>query len=194
MIDEPPVKVDLPDNSPQNEPAEYPRRVLVLDDNESNRMLLKFALQMGMFEQTEVGSGEAALEVWKEKGFAFAFLDIVLPGISGLEVCRRLRAADPGIGLVMCSTNDEPEIVAEAIAAGCDMFLVKPLQLDVLLNIVRAMDRAALRSSSNVLVVGNTAKPHLVSRQPQESKDAPKISTSEWAQVIRKTSTGELRG
>jgi DNA-binding response OmpR family regulator len=137
----------------------YEHRALLLDDDDANRMLLSVAFDMVQLPFVEAHNGEQALELYQANRFAFAFLDIDLPDISGIEVARRIRAQDQGIALIMCSANDDPLTVAEAVAVDCDLFFVKPFQLDALLNTVRMLDRAALRANPRILIVDNTQRP-----------------------------------
>lgn len=64
----------------------------------------------------------------------------------------------------MCSANDDPLTLAEAVAADCDLFFVKPFQLDTLLNTVKVLDRAALRANPRILIVDNTQRPRWEAR------------------------------
>ncbi|MEP7288929.1 MAG: response regulator [Chloroflexota bacterium] len=146
-----------PNTGPLTVPP-YERRALILDDNEGNRSLLKIAVQMGKLDVVETSSGIEACNLWQPFKFAFAFLDIELPDISGLEVARQIREADQGIAIVMCSANDDPETINSAVQVGCDLFLIKPFLLDTLTNLVKLMDRAALRALPRVLIVDNTSR------------------------------------
>lgn len=143
----------------QAETRTYEHRALLLDDDDANRMLLSVAFDMVQLPFVEARNGQQALELYEANRFAFAFLDIDLPDISGIEVARRIRAQDQGIALIMCSANDDPLTVAEAVAVDCDLFFVKPFQLDALLNTVRMLDRAALRANPRILIVDNTQRP-----------------------------------
>jgi DNA-binding response OmpR family regulator len=141
------------------EPRTYEHRALLLDDDDANRMLLSIAFDMAQLPFCEAHNGEQALRLCAANRFAFAFLDIDLPDISGLEVAQRIRAQDQGIALIMCSANDDPLTVAQAVAVDCDLFFVKPFQLDVLLNTIKRLDRAALRANPRILIVDNTQRP-----------------------------------
>ena len=136
----------------------YERRALILDDNDANRLLLKFAMQMSNVEFVEAANGAAALTHWCPGSFSFAFLDIELPDINGLEVARRIRASDPDACIIMCSTNDDPHTISAAVEADCDLFLVKPFELDTLLTLVKEMDRSGLREAPRVLIVDNLGR------------------------------------
>lgn len=145
--------------NPPTELRTYEYRALLLDDDDANRMLLSVAFDMVQLPFTEAQTGEQALKLHQTNHFAFAFLDIDLPDISGIEVARRIRRQDQGIALIMCSANDDPRTIAEAVAVDCDLFFVKPFQLDTLLNMVRMLDRAALRANPRILIVDNTQRP-----------------------------------
>jgi DNA-binding response OmpR family regulator len=121
-------------------------------------VLLKFVLQMNHLEIAEAITAKAAFDVWQPHTFSYAFLDIELPDINGLEVARQIRASDPGVAIIMCSTNDDPVTISRAVEAGCDIFLVKPFQLDTLMNLVKVMNRASLRATTKVLIIDNTAR------------------------------------
>lgn len=156
---EAPIMTDSPAETPR-----YEHRALLLDDDDANRMLLSVAFDMANLPFTEAQTGEQALQLYRAGRFAFAFLDIDLPDISGIEVARRIRAQDQGIALIMCSANDDPLTLAEAVAADCDLFFVKPFQLDTLLNTVKVLDRAALRANPRILIVDNTQRPRWEAR------------------------------
>ncbi|HLY25478.1 MAG TPA: response regulator [Aggregatilineales bacterium] len=167
---------DLPSLKPAEGPAaksaELPpvkaveeRRFLILDDNDANRLLLKFAVQAAQATFVEAATAQQAVDQFKPGQVSFAFLDIELPDFSGLEVATRLRAIDEHVAIIMCSTNDDPQTVTKAIDAGCDMFVVKPFQLDMLMDLVKVLDRAVLRSAPDVLIVENTARRRLQPRK-----------------------------
>ncbi len=138
----------------------YERRVLILDDNDGNRTLLNFVMQLNGIEHTEAATVPEVLRLWRPGVYSFAFLDIELPTGSGLDVARYMRTLDDGIAIIMCSTNDEPSIIEAAIEAGADLFIAKPFQIDMLMSFVKVMDRCTLRTTPNVLVVDNQARPH----------------------------------
>lgn len=133
----------------------HSRRAFILDDNDANRMLLRIATQLGGMTFTEATDGQSALALWTPGAFGFAFLDIELPDVNGLDVARHMRAEDPALALIMCSANDDPATLAEAIRADCDMFVVKPFHLDRLLRLIRTMSQAELRAMSDVLILDN---------------------------------------
>src|SRR5437762_14386272 len=113
------------------------RRAILLDNNQNNRMLLEFALAMGRIEYYEASTGGQALELWAQNTYAFVFLDMELPDINGLSLTRRIRRQDAEVAIIISSVNDEPEAVSAAVAAGCDLYLIKPFQLDMLMTLAK---------------------------------------------------------
>ncbi|MCC5986916.1 MAG: diguanylate cyclase [Pararhodobacter sp.] len=119
-------------------------RILVVDDLATNRALLKVKLRAAFHECLQAADGPSALEIARRERPALILLDVMLPGMSGIEVCRRLRN-DPqtrDIPVVMITASGDRERRLQALAAGADDFLTKPLN-DVIL---RARIRSLLRA------------------------------------------------
>ena len=77
------------------------RKVLVLEDEENIRSFVVINLKRAGYQTVEAGTGEEALEAVRDNpDIKVALLDIMLPGIDGFEVCRRLRAMDNKIGII----------------------------------------------------------------------------------------------
>ncbi|GAB4552736.1 MAG: hypothetical protein OHK0023_21130 [Anaerolineae bacterium] len=176
-------------------PIEYDHRALLLDDDDANRMLLSVALQMGALPFSEARSGKEALDLWSPGKFAFAFLDIDLPDIKGIEVGRHIREKDKGIAIIMCSANDDPTTMAQALEIDCDMFFIKPFELHTLLNTIRTIDRAALRANPRILIVDNTQRPRWENRLGAAAATAESETTEDKRKTkpARKIGTGELK-
>jgi len=99
--------------------------IVVADDEVHIRLLLSVTLLGGGNRVVEAGDGDAALAAIREHRPAVAILDVVMPGLSGLEVCRRVRADPALVGTrVIISSGNATE--AEALDAGADAFLPKP--------------------------------------------------------------------
>jgi two-component system, OmpR family, response regulator MprA len=118
-------------------------RILIVDDDRALRDALRRALVLGGYETVPVENGERALaEIARGQPDAVV-LDIGLPDIDGLEVCRRLRAAGNRVPVLMLTARDAVADRIDGLDAGADDYLVKPFDVGEL----RARLRALLRRS-----------------------------------------------
>jgi DNA-binding response OmpR family regulator len=118
-------------------------RVLVVDDEPDVCRLLSFSLEQAGFEVASVSTGSEALLSIGRKPPAVVVLDVGLPDVSGVEVCRRLRAdrelADIGIVILTALGSREDRIVG--LEAGADDYVVKPFDVQEVALRVRALSR-----------------------------------------------------
>jgi len=117
------------------------KNVLVVDDEPQVRRMLAAGLAFAGYEVTAVGSGEEALEEMDRHPFALMMLDLVLPGMSGLEVCRQLRARGAHLPVVMVTSRAQEADRIAGLDAGADDYVGKPFSLHELLARVRAQVR-----------------------------------------------------
>lgn len=115
-------------------------RVLVVDDNAQNRALVEAALEDEDYRVTSVASGDEALRAFEREPADCVLLDVRMPGMDGLEVCRRLRRLSTGAHtpIVFLTAVRDVDTFDEALAAGGDDFLTKPLRPAELVVRVRA--------------------------------------------------------
>lgn len=127
--------------------------VLVVDDSPENRTVLRHALQPSGLNLIECDTAEAALATLRERMVDLVLMDVRLPGISGIEATRILRAdQDPDRSLVPViglTADASAEVTDACLAAGMDAVLGKPLDLDRLLSLV-----AAHAPSTTMLALG----------------------------------------
>lgn len=103
------------------------RKVLVLEDEASIRSFIVINLRRAGYEVVEAESGEEALEKLKaQKDIRVALLDVMLPGIDGFEVCRRLRANDASIGIIMLTARSQEMDKVTGLMTGADDYVTKP--------------------------------------------------------------------
>jgi DNA-binding response OmpR family regulator len=116
-------------------------RILIADDNQANAELLEAHLDGTGFETKIVGNGEDTLSTARAWQPDLILLDVMMPRLSGFEVCQRLRAdpATRGVGVLMITALDQPTDVEKAVGAGTDDFTTKPINKTELLLRVRAM-------------------------------------------------------
>jgi two-component system KDP operon response regulator KdpE len=112
-----------------------------VDDEPSLRKVLRTSLSAGGFNVEEARSGEEALGVAQHKTFDLVLLDINMPGIGGVEACRRIRDLSPRAGIVMVTVRDLEDDKVQALEAGADDYITKPFRLRELIARLRAVLR-----------------------------------------------------
>ncbi len=129
--------------------------VLVVDDERALRSALRRALALEGFQTIESDSGDAAIAVLRERSVDAVILDVLMPGIDGLEVCRRLRAAGDRTPILMLTARETVDDRVLGLEAGADDYLVKPFALQELIARLRALlRRSAGESPSEPLRFG----------------------------------------
>ena len=119
-------------------------KILVVDDERAVRESLRRALELEGYEVELAGDGEEALERLTDVSLADAvILDVLMPGIDGLEVCRRLRAEGNEVPVLMLTARAEVDSRVAGLDAGADDYLPKPFALAELLARLRALLRRA---------------------------------------------------
>ena len=126
------MKTEIENDKPILAPsASYRGRVLIVDDEEQNRMLLRDPLETHGYEIAEAEDGEQALERVAELSPDVVLLDVMMPRMDGFEVCRRLKsdAQKAAIPILMVTALSERKERMMGIAAGANDFLSKPVDL-----------------------------------------------------------------
>lgn len=115
--------------------------ILVVDDMVETRRLMRRILERGRFRVNEAATGEEALRSIETDRPELVVLDLRLPGMSGFDVARAVRASsDPVVAatvLLACSASVQAEVRREAIEAGCDDFEGKPFDVRAFADRVR---------------------------------------------------------
>ena len=117
------------------------QRLLVIDDDPGVTNLLKRGLSYEGFEVDTASSGPVGLNVAREYYPDLVILDIMMPGMDGLEVLHRLRAADERLPILMLTGKDAPSDQVVGLESGADDYMIKPFSLDVLLAHVHSLLR-----------------------------------------------------
>lgn len=118
--------------------------MLVVDDDEATLELLKLVLEDDGLVAVSASDGERALDLAGETLPALAILDVCLPGVSGYEVCRRLREARPALPIIFVSGERTDALDRSAgLLLGADDYVLKPFLPEELLARVRAVLRRA---------------------------------------------------
>ena len=120
-----------------------PPRVLVVDDNETNRDVLCTRLRTQGYELMEAADGEEALSAARQHRPDLILLDVMMPKTDGIEVCRRIKAdADlPFIAIILVTAKADTKDVVTGLDAGADEYLTKPVDQAALVARVKSMLR-----------------------------------------------------
>jgi two-component system response regulator MprA len=116
-------------------------RILVVEDDRAVREALRRALTLGGYEAQTAEDGEQAIEMVVQNVPDAVVLDIGLPGIDGLEVCRRLRLLGNSVAILILTAREQVSDRIDGLDAGADDYLVKPFDVEE----VKARLRALLR-------------------------------------------------
>jgi len=125
--------------------ASEQNKVLVVDDSETNRLMLSFMLQELLFSTDEVENGEQAVEHALEFDYAAIFMDLNMPIMNGLEATRVLRDLSYEPPIIACSAEDEPSKIKQLLESGFTDFIAKPVELEEVESI---LEKYKLRHSS----------------------------------------------
>lgn len=118
-----------------------PARILIAEDTPQAAELLELYLSEAGYDTAIASDGEEAMRRLKEYRPDLVLLDVMMPRLSGFEVCKRLRA-DPAtrdIGVIMVTALDQQTDIDRAVEAGTDDFLSKPINKDELFKRVRSL-------------------------------------------------------
>jgi len=113
-------------------------RLLIVEDDEGIRVPLARALEREGYDVDGFGDGESALRHAAGAAPDLVLVDVALPGLDGLEVCRRLRAASPTLPIVFLTAQDGELDIVDGLDAGADDYITKPFRVSELLARVRA--------------------------------------------------------
>src|SRR3989338_3198152 len=172
------------------------RKILVVDDEAAILQSLSGALRDDNFDVSTAGSGEEALACLESAEFDVVLLDIWLPGMDGLEVLQRLKAAQPALAVIMMSGHGTIETAVKATKLGAFDFVEKPLSLDKILVLIKNaiaftelnQENQRLRTAvgSEQVMIGSSAK--MVELKEQIATVAPLHS---WVLITGENGTGK---
>jgi class 3 adenylate cyclase len=120
-----------------------PPRILIVDDNETNRDILQTRLELHGYDLKQATDGEEAIAAAKEHLPDLILLDVMMPKLDGIEVCKRLRA-DPSLPfmpIILCTAKADSKDVVAGLEAGADEYLTKPIDQTALVARVKSVLR-----------------------------------------------------
>lgn len=174
-----------PSAQPDAEPdADARRRILVVDDENNIRDVLTHYLEAAGFAVLEAADGAAALRSAATSPPDLVVLDLMLPGIDGLEVCRRLRA-ESAIPILMLTAKTEEEDTLTGFGLGADDYVTKPfsprevvVRVQALLRRVEALSVPAMVLDDNLRVGDLVIQPQL--RQAERAGESLDLTAKEF--------------
>ena len=153
--------------------------VLIVDDELSIRVSLRTILTGLGFGVVEAARGEEAIALVRTARFDVVLLDINMPGLGGVEVCRQVRRIAPILPVLMLTVQGSEDRKVEALDAGADDYITKPFQLRELIARIRAAvrrNRTAVEENSEILIgdVRLDVQRHLVRKNGKTVHLTPK--------------------
>ena len=141
--------------------ADRSARILLVDDEQSIQTLLSYPLRKDGYDVVRATDGREALDRFSEQAFDLVVLDVMLPQLDGLEVCRRLRARS-SVPIIMLTAKSEEIDKVLGLELGADDYITKPFSM----REFRSRVKAALRRAD-------------MARPPTDGDDAPPLSVRE---------------
>jgi DNA-binding response OmpR family regulator len=130
-------------------------RILVVEDDPTAAALLVDGLREHSYAVDVAGDGEVALERAAQNDYDLIVLDVLLPGVNGLDVCRRLREGGGAVPILMLTARGGFDERVEGLDAGADDYLPKPYHFPELLARIRALLRRGPVLGDSILTVGD---------------------------------------
>jgi two-component system KDP operon response regulator KdpE len=157
--------------------------VLVVDDESPLRKALRGSLSASGFIVEEARSGEEAVNAVQQASFDVVLLDMNMPGMGGLEACKRIRDLRPNAGIVMVTVRDAEDDKVSALESGADDYVTKPFQLRELIARLRAVLRrtqlGGAKENEEVVRVGDLVV-NLKRRSLMRSGKSVRLSPKEF--------------
>ena len=129
--------------------------VLVVDDDQDLAEMLGIVLNGAGIEVDLVSRGDEAVEVFRNSQPDLVLLDIMLPGIDGIEVCREIRRQSTRVPIVMLTAKGDTHDVVKGLEAGADDYMVKPFKPSELLARIRTRLRRSISESNSLVTIGD---------------------------------------
>jgi len=130
-------------------------RILIIEDDEGIVKLLRRGLAYDGYQVEVALDGETGLVLARDRHPDLVLLDLMLPGMDGLEICQRLRASGGNIPILILTARDALQDRILGLDSGADDYMVKPFELDELLARIRALLRRTQQERVPVLTFGD---------------------------------------
>ena len=113
-------------------------RILIVEDNVSTRQLLEQTLELEGYDVASVGDGPSALARIESNRPALVLLDVMMPGLDGVEVLKKIRENDAtkDLPVIMLTALDDPDATWKGWTAGCHYYMTKPFDPEDVVRVV----------------------------------------------------------
>ena len=137
------------------EPGPRRSRILIVDDDASLAEMLQLVLKQEGFETVWCATGDAAVKAFRDNAPDLVLLDLMLPGLNGVDVCRRIRA-ESGVPIVMLTAKSDTGDVVDGLEAGADDYVPKPFKpRELVARIWTRLRRPPAESDSETIRIGD---------------------------------------
>lgn len=153
--------------------------ILIVEDDDSVSRFLRQALREAGYVTQAVSDGSEAFDLAKAVQFDLILLDVMLPGMNGFEVCRKLRASSVMTPVLIITARDALEDKIEGLDSGADDYIVKPFQIGELLARTRALLRRGTSSPAMLHVADLTLDP--ATRKATRAGKSVDLSSTEYS-------------
>jgi two-component system, OmpR family, response regulator MprA len=154
-------------------------RILVIDDDEQLGAALRRALAYDGYQAIVARDGDSGLDLARQQPPDLVVLDVLMPGLDGFEVCRRLRA-EGDVPILILTARDEVADRVQGLDAGADDYLVKPFAVDEFLARVRALLRRRLTDERSQVLRFGDLQLDTATREASRAARRIELSTREY--------------
>lgn len=116
-------------------------KILVIDDDEEFRKMISILLELNKYSVDTAEDGYKGLEKIKKNDYDLILLDVMMPGLSGFDVCYAIRIKNPEIPIVLLTAKGEKEDLVTGINAGANDYITKPFETEILLAKIKSLIR-----------------------------------------------------
>jgi two-component system alkaline phosphatase synthesis response regulator PhoP len=161
-------------------------RILFVEDEENIRDVVKLNLEMDDYEVVAVGDGRKALKHFNEEHFDLIILDVMLPEMSGFQICEQIRLTNMEVPIIFLTAKDGPNDRIAGLKKGGDDYLTKPFHLEELLLRVNNLIRRTSKAPDNTPEVYEFGKNKINFRTFEAvGNDGPFMLTKKEAMLLK---------
>ena len=126
-------------------------RILLVEDEEQLNKIIKLNLELEGYEVISCTNGKTALEIIQNQFFNLLILDIMLPEVSGIQICEQVRLRNDNVGIIFISAKDTSQDRITGLKVGADDYLTKPFVLEeLLLRVNNLIQRSSEKSNPSL--------------------------------------------